>query len=94
MPDDGFSDPEDLQLSLEELAATAEQLHTDNEHLRDRIKELTVIMESQMDELVEAERERDLLRHDVSNLVRSPKARLLSPLRSLRIALRLQRRRD
>ena len=67
MPDDRFSDSEDLQLSLEELAATADQLHTDNEHLRERIKELTAIMESQMDELVEAERERDLLRQDVSN---------------------------
>ena len=93
MPDDRFSDSEDLQLSLEELAATADRLHADNEHLRERIKELTAIMESQMDELVEAERERDLLRQDVSNQLRSPKARLLAPLHSLRTTMRLGRRR-
>ena len=93
MPDDGFADAEDLQTSLEELASTADQLHADNEHLRERIKELTAIMESQMDELVEAERERDLLRQDVSNQLRSPKARLLAPLHSLRTTKRLGRRR-
>ena len=93
MPEEGCPDPEDLQLSLEELAATADQLHADNEHLRDRIKELTAIMESQMDELVEVERERDLLRHDVSKLLRSPKARLLAPLHSLRTTMRLGRHR-
>jgi regulator of replication initiation timing len=93
LPDDGFADAEDLQTSLEELAATADQLHADNEHLRERIKELTAIMESQMDELVEAERERDLLRQDVSNQLRSPKARLLAPLHSLRTTKRLGRRR-
>ena len=78
---------------FEELHLFVERLGEDNEQLRERIKELTAIMESQMDELVEAERERDLLRQDVSKLLRSPKVRLLAPLLSLRTTMRLGRRR-
>jgi|TARA_B100001079_G_C16028587_1_gene347678 uncharacterized coiled-coil DUF342 family protein len=92
VPEDTSTEPENLRSSLEELEATADQLHADNEHLRNRIKELTSIMESQMDDLVEAEHERDQLRQDVSKLIRSPKTRLFAPLHSIRIALRQRQR--
>lgn len=93
MPDDAASRPEDREISFEELAATADQLHTENEHLRERIKDLMTIMESQMDALVEAEHECDRLREGASRSSRPWIRRLLGGSRSLWASTSLRRRR-